>query len=145
MFAFVVFWAYIAFSQYMLIWYANVPEETEWYAIRQSESWIWVALVLLFGHFIVPFCWLLSRHMKRNKLPLLMGAVWVLAVHWMDMYYLVMPEFMPEGPSFHLIDLGCFLLIGGFMFSAVFWRLGRSQLVPVGDPRLAESMGLESA
>ena len=72
LFAFVVFWAYIAFSQYMLIWYGNIPEETGWYLKRQTGDWAWVSLVLLFGHFVLPFLVLLPRAVKRR--PRLLAA-----------------------------------------------------------------------
>jgi len=70
LFGFVVFWGYIAFSQYMLIWYANIPEESVWYLARQQGSWKWVSLVLLFGHLLIPFFGLLPREAKRRKLSL---------------------------------------------------------------------------
>ena len=73
-FGFIVFWAYIAFSQYMLIWYANLPEETGWYERRQEGAWMWASLVLLVGHFFVPFLFLMSKHVKRRKGLLAAGA-----------------------------------------------------------------------
>ena len=85
LFAFVIFWGYIAFSQYLLIWYANIPEETEWYLVRQSGPWLWVSLVLLFGGLLIPFCGLLSRHAKRRRWSLAFWAVWLLAMHWLDL------------------------------------------------------------
>jgi hypothetical protein len=144
MFAFVVFWAYIAVSQFLLIWYANIPEETEWYLARKHGGWWTMSMVLLFGHFVVPFLWLMSRHVKRRKPVLFAAGVFLLLMHWLDLYYLIMPDSSPAGPSFGLLDLGCFLMLGGLLFSAVFWRMGRSSLVPIGDPRLDESLGLEN-
>jgi hypothetical protein len=144
MFAFVVFWAYIAFSQYFLIWYGNIPEETGWYKLRQSGPWAGVGLLLLFGHFIVPFLWLMSRHPKRRRITLLVAAVWLLAMHWFDLFYLVIPESRPQGPLFSPMDLACFVGLGGLFFAAVRWRLGRSPLVPVGDPRIDESLRFEN-
>jgi hypothetical protein len=78
LFAFIIFWGYIAFSQYMLIWYANIPEETEWYLPRQEGGWIAVSLILLFGHLLLPFFGLMSRHAKRRKAILGSWAVWML-------------------------------------------------------------------
>jgi hypothetical protein len=93
LFAFgIVFWAYIAFSQYMLIWYANIPEETTWYMARQMGGWGWVSLLLLFGHFLGPFLILISRHPKRQRTALAMGAAWMLFMHLIDIYWLVMPK-----------------------------------------------------
>ncbi|MFQ5807386.1 MAG: quinol:cytochrome C oxidoreductase, partial [Phycisphaerae bacterium] len=94
-FAFVVFWAYIAFCQYMLIWYGNIPEETGWYVVRQQQPWLTVSLILLFGHFIIPFAALMSRIPKRQKGLLALAATWVLVMHWFDVFYLVMPRMSP--------------------------------------------------
>ncbi|MCP3977908.1 MAG: quinol:cytochrome C oxidoreductase [bacterium] len=144
MFAFVVFWAYIAFSQYFLIWYGNVPEETSWYELRQSGPWTSISLVLLLGHFILPFFWLVSRHPKRNPAILVVFACWLLLMHWFDLFYLVMPEARPTGMLFRLTDVTCFVGIGGIVAGAALWRLGRVKLIPVGDPRLDESLGFEN-
>lgn len=144
-FAFVVFWAYIAFSQYMLIWYGNIPEETIWYKTRQSGPWLWLSLLLLFGHFLLPFLWLMSRHPKRRRLVLMLAGVWLLVMHWFDLFYLIVPGSRPEGSPLQWTDLTTFLGLGGIWFAALFWRLGRGNLVPVKDPRLHESLGLEHA
>ncbi|HNX50712.1 MAG TPA: hypothetical protein PKL08_11140, partial [Thermoanaerobaculaceae bacterium] len=82
LFAFTVFWAYIAFSQYMLYWYAAIPEETGWFVRRQSHGWGWVGLKLVFGQFLLPFLALLSRTPKRRPRTLAVAAVWILLVHW---------------------------------------------------------------
>ena len=145
MFAFVVFWAYIGFSQYMLIWYGNMPEETIFYLIRQSGPWAALSLVLLFGHFFVPFFALMSRHPKRRLPMLLAGATWILVMHWLDLYWLVMPNASPHALDFRLVDLACFLGIGGIFFAALVWRLTKHDLIPVRDPRLAESVVFENA
>ena len=112
LFAFVVFWGYIAFSQYMLIWYANIPEETVWYLPRQQSCWIAVSLILLFGHLLIPFFGLMSRSAKRRPAVLAFWAAWLLVVHWLDVHYLIMPhvvkETFPVGP----IDICCVLGVG---------------------------------
>jgi hypothetical protein len=83
LFAFgIVFWAYIGFSQYMLIWYANIPEETTWYMARQMGGWGWVSVLLILGHFLGPFLLLISRHPKRRPVFLSVGAAWMLLMHW---------------------------------------------------------------
>lgn len=93
LFAFgIVFWAYIAFSQYMLIWYANIPEETPWYLARQLGGWLGMSLLLLVGHFVGPFLALISRHPKRVLGVLAVAAGWMLLMHAVDMYWLVMPQ-----------------------------------------------------
>ena len=143
-FAFTVFWAYIGFSQYMLMWYANLPEETIWYAARQTGSWTALSLVLLFGHFIVPFLALMSRDVKRRKPLLVIGGAWMLVMQWADVYWLVMPEKSPGTIPFSLMDVAVFLGVGGLFFGAVVRRLGAHALVAVKDPRLSESLGYET-
>ncbi|MGE3173306.1 MAG: quinol:cytochrome C oxidoreductase [Planctomycetota bacterium] len=92
MFAFMVFWTYVNFSQYMLIWYANLPEETTWYMNRLHGGWGAVGTLLVFGHFLVPFAYLMSRHIKRNPIALGVGAAYLLVIHWIDMQYLILPN-----------------------------------------------------
>ena len=118
LFAFTVFWSYIAFSQYMLIWYANIPEETTWFLRRQTGTWTGLSWFILVGHFIVPFLALISRIPKRRKRSLLAGALWIAFIHWVDMYYLVMPHTSAGEIPLHLLDLTCFLGIGGFFVAA---------------------------
>lgn len=147
LFGFMVFWTYIAFSQFMLIWYANLPEETVWYRARMNGGWAVFSLVLLFGHFVVPFLALISRHPKRMGWPLVAGAVWMLAVHWLDIYYLVMPVLY--GPQFGIVPLGLMDLtmlvaLCGLFASAVAMRMSRVSLLPERDPRLAESLAFEN-
>jgi len=145
-FAFTVFWAYIAFSQYMLIWYANIPEETEWYHRRQTAGWGAMSLLLLFGHFIVPFLALLPRFVKRNPRLLFAPALWVLAMHWIDIYWLVMPEAQGgQGTAApRLVDITCLLGLGGIYVAAAGHWLRARAIVPVKDPRLEESLAFES-
>lgn len=143
-FAFVIFWAYIAFSQFMLIWYANLPEETVWYARRVSGSWKGMSLLLLFGHFVLPFILLIGRGVKRRRALLFGPALWVLAMHWIDLYWIVMPQASHGGLRFHLLDLTCLLGLGGLFTAAAVHRLRRSALIPEKDPRLAESLAFES-
>ncbi|MFH1845131.1 MAG: quinol:cytochrome C oxidoreductase [bacterium] len=145
LFAFVFFWAYLAFSQYMLIWYANIPEETGWIIRRQSEGWGWLALVLLFGHFLLPFAGLISRYAKRNRKLLLFWAAWIFVMHWADIYWLAMPEFSPIGVPMHLMDLLCFVGLGGIYVAGLAWLAGGRSLVPTRDPRLADSIAFENA
>jgi hypothetical protein len=145
MFGFVVFWAYIAFSQYMLIWYGNLPEETVWYQAREHGFWVWVSIFLLVGHFVFPFLLLMSRHPKRRGPTLVFASVWLLFVHWIDVFYLVMPEVRADGVPFRIMDVACFVGIGGLFVAALLWRMGRVNLIPVRDPRLDESLSFENA
>ncbi len=142
--AFVVFWAYIAFSQYMLIWYGNIPEETEWYLERQTGDWLYVSLALLFGHFVIPFLFLVSRYPKRRRNTLMVAAVWMLVMHWLDMFWLVMPETSHGHFRPGVFDLTCFVGIGGIFLGSAVAMLARYPLIPVKDPRLAESVMFEN-
>ncbi len=99
-FAAVFFWGYVAFSQYMLIWYANLPEETQFYLPRQIGPWAAVSIVLVFCHLVLPFVGLLSRHAKRRVTVLAFWAIWLLAAHLLDLFWLVMPNvFIREIPA----------------------------------------------
>ena len=144
LFGFIVFWGYIAFSQYMLIWYANIPEETVWYLPRQQGPWVIVSLLLLFGHLIIPFFGLMSREIKRHKALLGFWAVWMLVVHWLDMFYLVMPNVKSDGLPLGLVDLCCLAGCGLLYLAGLLWLAGNRSLVPVGDPRLRESLKFEN-
>ncbi len=144
LFAFVVFLGYIAFSQYMLIWYANIPEETTWYLPRQQGAWTAVSLILLFGHLFIPFFGLMSRHVKRRKGILGFWAVWLLVMHWIDIYYLVMPQAGARGLPPGLIDLCCALGMGLLFLAGALFFAGERFLVPIKDPRLGESLSFEN-
>lgn len=148
MFAFIVFWAYIAFSQYMLIWYANMPEGTQFYEVRQEGAWVSWSVGLLLIHFVIPFLGVMSRHVKRNRTGLLFWASWMLFAHWWDMIYLVKPSYAhhhhPGSLSLDVLDLTCMLGVGGFFVFAIgFVGRGR-KLVPMKDPRLSESLAFEN-
>ncbi|HVX67074.1 MAG TPA: hypothetical protein VHA11_10750 [Bryobacteraceae bacterium] len=140
LFGLTVFWAYIAFSQYMLIWYANLPEETVWFRDRLVGSWRTVAAVLVVGHFIVPFLVLISRAAKRSLAVLGAAAVWILLMHYADLYWIVMPVFSKEGVAASWMDAAALAAVGG-TFGLVFWsRLRRRALAPTGDIRFERSL-----
>jgi hypothetical protein len=139
-FAFIVFWAYMAFSQYMLIWYANIPEETIWYEHRWIGSWKTVSIVLMLGHFVIPFMILITRGAKRMPGLMLVGGFWLLAMHYIDIYWNVMPTFAHHGAHFSWMDLSTMVGIGG-IFVWYFWRVFTAKaLLPVNDPRLEASI-----
>jgi hypothetical protein len=145
LFAFVVFWGYIAFSQFLLIWYANIPEETVWYRQRLSGGWQWVAVALLFGHLIIPFLGLMSREVKRRKPLLAFWAVWMLAMHWIDLYWLVMPRVEGAASATGLLTDVCLLVgIVSLYLAGAVWTAGNRSLVPRKDPRLGESLAFEN-
>jgi hypothetical protein len=136
LFGLTVWWAYIAFSQYMLIWYANLPEETAFFRHRFEGSWIYLSALLLFGHFLLPFLVLLPRASKRNLTVLGLVAAWMLVMHEMDLHWLILPAVHPHGFHIHWMDFATFLGVGS-VFGLVFWyRLRSHPMVPVGDLRL---------
>jgi hypothetical protein len=144
-FAFTCFWAYIGFSQYFLIWYGNIPEETVWYMARLTGSWTAVSATLALGHFIVPFFFLMGRTVKRNPATLLAGAAWVLLMHLIDIVWIVLPSAQPAGPRPGPVHIGAFFAVGGLFLLLFGMLLRRLPLVPVGDPRLQESLVLDVA
>ncbi len=145
LFGFVIFWAYIGFSQYMLIWYANIPEETRWLAVRQANGWGWVGLILVFGHFLLPFVALLSRAPKRRPRLLTVAAVWMLLMHWVDVYWMVAPAGSPTHPWPNVLDLTLLLGLGSWLLGAAAYAVRGRPLVPERDPRLQESLTFENA
>ena len=144
LFAFTAFWAYIAFSQFFLMWYGNMPEETIWYKTRMEGSWMTVSVLLLVGHFVAPFLYLMGRSVKRNGATLAVGGAWLLAMHYVDLYWQVMPTLHPEGFRPALLDLTALMAVGGSFVAAVSWLMRRQALVPLRDPRLPESLAFEN-
>ncbi len=144
LFAFVVFWTYIAFSQYFLIWYGNIPEETAYFMLRQQGSWPKIGKILIFGHFMLPFFFLMPRAMKRSRTMLVAAALWLLVMHYFDVYWCVMPVAFEAGPRFGIADVASMLAVGGAFIATLGWVASRRSLVPVRDPRLAESLSFEN-
>jgi len=140
----VAFWGYIAFSQYLLIWYANIPEETAWYHPRHSGPWAWVSMGLLVGHLVLPLFALLSRWPKRNRLSLAFWAAWLLVMHWIDIYWLVMPAYDPQQPRFGLSFVFCLLGMGAVYMAGFLWRCRNRSLVPLQDPRRHEALAFHN-
>lgn len=165
LFAFMVFWTYTNFSQYMLIWYANLPEETHWFAVRMKDGWGAIGPLLIVGHFLFPFAFLMSRHIKRNGITLAFGAIFLLIMHCIDMQYLILPGaheghdhatgaaatatehahgFSAQfGEYLHNIgwaDFGCYIGLLAIVAGLTLWNIRRTNLLPVRDPRLAESL-----
>ncbi len=146
LFGFLVFWAYTSFAQYMLIWYAAIPEETAFYHHRWDMGpWMWVSLAIVVLHFVVPFFILLSRNVKRRAWAVRIGAVWLIAMHIVEMYWQVLPYYGGGESSLHWIDGACLLGIVGTYLGVVFFRMTKYPLIPVGDPRLARSLAFENA
>ena len=148
MFGFLVFWAYVQFSQFMLIWYAALPEEVTWYHNRWDFApWPTVSMIILLGHFVAPFFWLISRNFKRNLGRLQLGAAWLLVMHCVDMYWFVMPNYLQGKPGFSVswIDFACLIAVSGIYAAFVFYRMTKFSLVPVGDPRLERALHFQNA
>lgn len=153
MFMFVFFWGYIAFSQFMLIWYGNLAEETYWFELRGITSaagnpfnsgWTVVAVVLLFGHLLIPFLGLLSRWIKRSRPLLAFWAVWLLVMHWIDQWWVVMPNYSSPEIPLPTVELLCLVGIGGIAVGTAVLRATRQGLIAAGDPRLGDSLGHEN-
>jgi hypothetical protein len=140
-FGFIIFWGYMGFSQYFLIWYANIPEETIWYLVRWENGWDTITLIIVFGHFVFPFLALLIRASKRNFAWLKFVAIWLIVMHLLDIVWLIRPPLSHgHGPHFSWMDLTTLLAIGGF-FIWNFWNnLTSNPLVPVGERRLEASI-----
>ncbi|MGD0138597.1 MAG: quinol:cytochrome C oxidoreductase [Tepidisphaeraceae bacterium] len=155
LFGFTFFWGYIAFSQFMLQWYGNIPDETAWFrrhgaSTASPNEFTPVVIALLVGHFLLPFPGLLSRHVKRSPAALTFWAVWMLAFCWVDVFWLIMPQFDAGLNNldgvFHagLIDLAVFVGIGGIFMAFVVRRAVHDSVRPIRDPRLPDSLAFEN-
>jgi hypothetical protein len=136
LFTFTIFWAYMAFSQYFLIWYGNIPEETVWFQHRWHDGWKTISLLLVFGHFVIPFFLLMMHWSKRNLTMLGFLSLWLLAMHWLDLFWLIMPTRSHHQHLFSWQDPVAFVAIGAIWLWYLSRLGGRYQLVPVGDPDL---------
>ncbi|MEM6553044.1 MAG: hypothetical protein AAF750_13085 [Planctomycetota bacterium] len=164
MFAFTFFWAYIAFSQYMLLWYASFPETVYWFELRgfstvitqgaldesiaapqTGSGWSWLGFSLLFLKFIFPFCFLLSAHVKRNLRALTFIAVWIIVMQYVDLYWLVMPM-LDRTAELRLpfVDILLVVGFGGVLVGAMLKKLKDAPLIAHGDPRMHESLALDT-
>ncbi len=136
LFAFTNFWAYIAFSQYLLIWYANLPEETAWFITRWHGSWKIISIGLVFVHFIIPYFGLLSQPSKMNPRRLIYMAAWILFAHYYDLYWMTLPNYDKSGAVVGWMELGFPVLIAGLIMLVFNFKSKSQNLVPIGDPKL---------
>lgn len=144
LFALTTFWAYVTFSQYMLIWYGNLPEETFWFHKRFQGSWGAFGPILVIGHFLLPFFTLLPRANKRNLRLLGLLAGWMMLMHYCDLYWQIMPVLHTKGVALHWMDAAAWLAVGS-AYGLVFWHgLKEKPLVPVGDPRLEQCLAFHN-
>jgi len=148
LFGFNIFWTYIAFSQYFLIWYGNIPEETEFYAMRSlgehGAHWLPWGIALIVGHFAVPFLFLMSRHIKRRPALIGLGSAWLLVIHYVDIHWLIRPNWQSELNHFGLFDVLTLLGVGGLFLGTATLLLTRKSVLPQKDPRLSESLAFEN-
>jgi len=142
--AFVSFWGYIAFFQFMLIWIANRPAEGAWFVHREMGAWRSFSRGFVAGHFVVPFVCLLSFRLKRSGPLMALLAVWILVFRYIDAYWLVMPAYLPGILPWSWIDAATLLALGGTTGAFGIWLLHRHPLVPAGDPALARALEYES-
>ncbi|MBM4267370.1 MAG: hypothetical protein FJ144_12295 [Deltaproteobacteria bacterium] len=136
--AFIMIWAYLALSQLLIIWSANIPEEISWYLRRSIGGWRWVATFLVVFHFALPFLVLLSRNAKQRGVILAAVGLWLIFGRWVEILWLVAPSYETNGFSLHLLDILAPIAIGGVWIWFYLIHLARHAVVPVYDPAFAE-------
>jgi hypothetical protein len=139
MLAFVMIWAYLAFSQFLIIWSGNLPEEIPWYIRRGTGGWQWVAAALAVFHFLIPFVLLLSRRNKRTRQIISAVALGVLAMRFVEMVWLIKPAFAGSVLSLNWLDIAAPIGIGGVWLATLIRQLGKQPLLPLGDPNFQQS------
>ncbi|HEU4728601.1 MAG TPA: hypothetical protein VFT22_11940 [Kofleriaceae bacterium] len=142
MFAFLVFWAYMEFAQGLIIWIANKPDEVPWYIARGAGRWGGVFALLVVGHFAVPFFALLSRPLKRRPVFLAIAGAWLVAMHYVDVYWLVMPVLHPA-LTIHWLDLAAPCAVLGLSTAGACVRAPARDVIVRDDPRLAAAVAYE--
>ncbi len=138
-FAFVNFWAYIAFSQFMLIWYGNLPEETFWFMMRWKNGWQYVSILLILVQFWIPYFILLPQDAKMDPKRLKFVSIWLLVAHYIDLYWLVMPTYSPS-VTVGWMEIGFPIILVGTILTVLAFKMKRHNLMPVGDPKFARGM-----
>jgi len=138
--ALVMVWAYFSFSQFLIIWAGNLPEEIPWYMTRLNGGWEYVALLLVFGHFALPFALLLSRDLKRNFKLLAGIAVFILCMRLVDLYWLVAPDFRKASFGLSWMDFTAPMGLIGLWLAFFLWQLEKRPLMPINNPNLEEAL-----
>ncbi|MFZ0038172.1 MAG: hypothetical protein WAK91_12160 [Candidatus Acidiferrales bacterium] len=133
--AFVMLWAYLSFSQFLIIWSGNLPKEISWYVVRAEGGWARLAVFLIIFHFAIPFLLLLQRGVKRQMKALAIVAGALIFISFVDVFWLVVPAFEPGGPRLHPFDLTLPIAIGGLWVASYAWQLKRRPVLPLHDPR----------
>jgi hypothetical protein len=139
MFAFINFWAYIAFSQFLLIWYANIPEETIWFMARWQGNWKYISIALIFIRFVIPYSALLSQPAKMNPKRLKQISIWILFSQIFDLYWIIMPNISPN-ILFSWNELAFPILLVGLIILVFCYKAKKYNLMPVGDPKLQRGL-----
>ncbi len=145
LFAMVIFWAYMAFSQLLIYWIGDLPVEISYYRLRTTGSWSAVTALLVFGHFFFPFFALLSRRMKRQAGYLGWMAAWLFVMHFVDVYWMIMPVHDPAGVRPHWLDLAAAMFIGGLSSASIVRSYARVSPLPAHVPELADGLDYEAA
>lgn len=140
MFAFVMLYAYFSFSQFLIIWSANLPEELPWYLTRLTGPWKVIALLLVFGHFVLPFSLLLSADVKQNTKTVVPIALLLMVMRAVDLYWQMAPQYHHGAFHFHWMDVTAFVGVGGLWVTAYLYFLKGRPLLPVNDPYLREAL-----
>ncbi len=141
MLGFVMLWAYFSFSQYLIIWSGNLPEEITWYLYRTQTGWRFVGLTLIVFHFVVPFLLLLSRRMKREPQLIVKIAIGMLVARFVDLFWLIAPEFHHAGLAVSWMDLVLPFTLLSIWLGCFFWQLRGRAILPVHDPQFHEAIG----
>jgi hypothetical protein len=140
MLAFVMLWAYFSFSQFLIIWSANLPEEIPWYLRRWGGGWQWVGLLLIFGHFVLPFVLLLSSDIKKSGRTLIGVAVTIILMRIVDLFWNIGPLHHEESFGATWLDAVAPVALGGIWLAIFLWQLRTRPLLPLGEPYLAEAL-----
>jgi hypothetical protein len=140
MLAFVMLWAYFSFSQFLIIWSANLPEEIPWYLRRWGGGWQWVGLLLIFGHFVLPFVLLLSSDIKKSGRTLIGVAVTIILMRIVDLFWNIGPLHHEESFGATWLDAVAPVALGGIWLAIFLWQLRMRPLLPLGEPYLAEAL-----
>jgi len=139
--AFVMFWTYLAISQFIISWQANLPEEVIWFQHRLRGGWQWIGGLLIVLHFFFPFLLLLSRSLKKRTAALAGVALLLFAMRWVDLVWHVGPTYSPEVLRLHWLDVAAPIAVGGLWLAAFFRELRKRPLLPVNDPFMKEALG----
>lgn len=141
--AFTIFWAYIAFSEFLIIWSGNLPEDNMWHLRRMGNTWAAFPVILILGHFAVPFALLLSRQLKRRIEPLARIAIGILVMRLIDLYWLIYPAFNQHQIQFHWLSIVAPIAIGGIWMWLFVAQLKNQPLLPLNDPRFHDGISTQ--